>query len=285
MAETALSADIAEGHSDTLFSEDAALQNAEEWLVQRDYAALSSNNGQSKALSQLEQVKALLIDVLPDVEEIRILRPDESRATASVEFKTPYAWVSIKQVSLGYSSLTAWMVDLARRMFERYPHSETPLTEPAIVLVDEIDLHLHPSWQRNLMDLLRKRFPRTQFIVTAHSPLVVQASAKANIALLRKKGDEVEIVNDVVNVEGWRVDQLLTSDLFDLPSPYSAELAPLIDERKRLLSKSRLTAEDRKRLNELKAKIGELPSGQTAEEIELMNTIRQAAQLIKKNGG
>ncbi len=63
-----------------------------------------------------------------------------------------------------------------------------------MVLVDEIDLHLHPRWQRDLIGFLTARFPNAQFIATDHSPLIVQAAADANIALLRREGDHV--VND-----------------------------------------------------------------------------------------
>src|SRR5207247_4303505 len=75
---------------------------------------------------------------------------------------------------------TLFRSDLASRLVERYPDSPDPLAEPAVVLVDEIDLHLHPQWQRKLMGFLSARFPSTQFIATAHSPLVVQAAAGAD---------------------------------------------------------------------------------------------------------
>jgi energy-coupling factor transporter ATP-binding protein EcfA2 len=87
----------------------------------------------------------------------------------------------------------AWMIDLAARMFEAYPDSKNPLAEPAVVLVDEIDLHLHPKWQRELLAHLTERFPQTQFIAAAHSPLVVQAAPDANVVVLRRQGDHVVI--------------------------------------------------------------------------------------------
>jgi predicted ATP-binding protein involved in virulence len=114
--------------------------------------------------------------------------------------------------------MIAWVVDLASRMFEAYPDSADPLSEPAIALVDEIDLHLHPRWQREITAHLDRLFPNVQFIVTAHSPLVVQAPGVTNVAVLRRVNDHVEIVNDPEEVRGWRVDQILTSDLFGLSS-------------------------------------------------------------------
>ena len=77
-------------------------------------------------------------------------------------------------------------------------------------------MHLHPKWQRDLIGFLTERFPNTQFIVTAHSPLIVQAATDANIALLKREGDHVVIENHPETIRGWRIDQVLTSNLFGL---------------------------------------------------------------------
>ena len=176
------------------------------------------------------------------------------------------------------------MVDFASRMFERYPESLNPLAEPAVVLVDEIDLHLHPKWQRTLMAYLSERFPNTQFIATAHSPLVVQAAQDANIVLLRREGDHVVIENNVEAVRNWRVDQILTSDLFGLESARPPGTEKLLAERAKILARSKLTKRDRERLKKLEKEIGELPTGETPEEIEAMDVIRRAAERLKAEG-
>ncbi len=101
------------------------------------------------------------------------------------------------------------MTDLANRLSERYSESDNPLSEPAIVLVDEIDLHLHPRWQKSIIRHLTDIFRQTQFIVTAHSPLIVQSAQDANIVLLRREGDQVIIHNnkDREIVRGCRLDR------------------------------------------------------------------------------
>ncbi|HEX2094238.1 MAG TPA: AAA family ATPase [Longimicrobiaceae bacterium] len=190
----------------------------------------------------------------------------------------------IQDLSLGYRALMAWVVDLAYRLFERYPDSPNPLAEPAIVLVDEIDLHLHPRWQRTIMSYLTERFPNTQFIVTAHSPLIVQAAQDANIVLLRREGDHVVIDNDVEAIRNWRIDQVLTSDLFGLETARPPELDELIREHNRILGKSRLTKKDERRLKELDAAIGDLPAGETPQDMEAMDVIRRAAEVLKRQG-
>lgn len=267
----------------TLFKDDQLLINAEEWLMQVDYAVRSASGKTHDRLEkQLNQIIEILKRILPDVEDIRIAPADEEIPRPRAEFLTPYGWVRLSSLGLGYRTAIAWMVDLAVRLFRRYPNSDDPLAEPAIVLVDEIDLHLHPKWQRNIMNFLTERFPNTQFIVTAHSPLVVQAAKDANIVLLRREGDRVVIDNNPEIVDNWRVDQVLTS-VFELPTARPADLEPLLTRRKELLAKARLSKADKAELQELEAKIGSLPTAETPDDIKAMDIIRRAAQLLENS--
>jgi predicted ATP-binding protein involved in virulence len=268
-------------HSASLFSDDALLLNAEEWLLQTDYAAKSSSGKTKTRLKkQFKQIVEILKQILPDVKDIRI-DLDEYHEIPVAQFLTPFGWIRLSSLGLGYRTTIAWMVDLAVRLFKRYPDSEDPLAEPAIVLVDEIDLHMHPKWQRDIMQFLTDRFPNTQFIVTAHSPLVVQAAQDANIVLLRREGDRVVIDNNPEIIENWRVDQVLTS-VFEMPSARPAKIEPLLQRRKEILTKPKLTASDRAELQELEAQIGTLPTAETSEDIKAMDIIRRAAKLLEQ---
>jgi hypothetical protein len=218
MGPSALSESGLDDPTASLFSDKADLRNPEEWLLRLDYAATKPSDVQQQWARRLAQVKHLLLSILPDTEDIRLTSQSGAHPTPRAEFKTPYGWVPLRGLGYGYQTLITWVTDLANRMVERYPDSPDPLSEPAVVAVDEIDLHLHPLWQRKLMGFLTERFPNTQFVATAHSPLVAQAAVDANLAVLRREGDHVVIDNDVETVRGWRIDQLLTSDLFGLPS-------------------------------------------------------------------
>lgn len=286
MGDTSLSDTEEDSPFASLFSENVALINAEEWLLQADYAAhaAKSTGAQKRAKERRDKIKKVLLKLLPDVNGIRFTTLDEEQLKPGVEVNTPYGWVSIKELSLGYKTLIAWMVDLASRLFDKYPESKNPLAEPAVVLVDEIDLHLHPKWQRNLMSFLTELFPNTQFIATAHSPLVVQAASDANVVLLKREGDHVVIDNDVKTIHGWRVDQILTSDLFGLESARPPQMDNLLEERTKILSKSRLLKKDKQRLKEIEEEIGELPTGETQEDMEAMDVIRRAAKRLKAEG-
>jgi predicted ATPase len=282
MGETSLAEKSLPDSTASLFNNGTALLNAEEWLLQADYAATKPSPVQTLAAKRRDDVKSVLTDILPDIYDIEFTQPSEEHPAPGVRVKTPYGWVSVRDLSLGYKTLIAWMVDFASRMFDRYPHSPNPIAEPAIVLIDEIDLHLHPKWQRDLIRFLSERFVNTQFIVTAHSPLVVQAAQNANVALLRREGDHVVIDNDVERIKGWRVDQVLTSDLFGLQSARPPELDELLAKRKELLSKGRLTRKDRATLSDVENKIGPLPAGETPEQIRSIDIINRAAKLIQQ---
>lgn len=281
MGKASLSEQRTDDTTASLFSDDVDLINAEEWLLQADYAASKAPKNSTRAAQRRDQVIEILKALLPDVDNVRFSAPEEEISAPVVEFHTPYGWVRLKDLSLGYRTLLTWMVDLASRLFDRYPHSKNPLAEPAVVLVDEIDLHLHPRWQRTLMSFLSDRFPNTQFIATAHSPLVVQAAEDANIVLLRREGDHVVIDNDVERIKNWRVDQILTSELFGLDSARPPQIDPALEERKKILAKARLTKADEKRLAELEAQIGDMPTGETREDLQAMDIIRRAAELLK----
>ncbi|WP_270672315.1 AAA family ATPase [Aeromonas sp. QDB17] len=96
----------------------------------------------------------------------------------------------ISQLSDGYKIVLGLVMDLARRMVEANPTPQpqldiaSPLALPAIVLIDEIDLHLHPKWQQQVLGDLTRIFPNTQFIVTTHSPQVISTVHTDSIRVL-----------------------------------------------------------------------------------------------------
>ena len=266
----------------SLFSSSVELYDAEERLLELDYLALKNERHEKR----LQKIKQVFATILPDVTGeggVQILGPKAMGhfgEAGGVRFTTPYGDVPLSGLSLGYQTTLAWVLDLAIRLNEYYPESDNPLTEPAIVIVDEIDLHLHPRWQRQIAAYLTQHFPKTQFIATAHSPLMVQSAADANLVVLREEDGQVKIKNQPHFVEGWRADQILTSELFDVPAR-SPRIQQLIDERYGLLDKTKRTPKEEKRLRELDEELDNLPTG-SREDNEAMNIIKRAAALIKE---
>lgn len=201
-----LSEDSNKNNIESLFSDKVELLNIEEWLLQLELRKL---NGARDAAERLERIRELIFSkLLPDVNDFRF---SDNGTRIFVEFQTPLGWVVLKDLGYGYQACLAWMLDFAKRMMERYPNAENPLHEPAIVLVDEIDLHLHPEWQRKILSTLLEAFPQTQFIVSAHSPLVIQSTANINLVIIQKENAQIHITQpDIPSLQGWTVEEILS---------------------------------------------------------------------------
>lgn len=92
--------------------------------------------------------------------------------------------LDLKQLSDGERSLIALICDLGRRLALANPDLENPLEGAGVVLIDELELHLHPKWQLEIAEKLRTTFPNIQFIVTTHSPFVIQTAREGEVIKL-----------------------------------------------------------------------------------------------------
>ncbi len=118
---------------------------------------------------QLTAVRTAIRQFMPHMNNLRVHRQPRLYMAIDKHGKT----LNVDQLSQGEKSLMALVGDIARRLSILNPSLENPLTGSGIVLIDEVDLHLHPSWQRSLCDRLIKTFPNCQFVLTTHSPLVI----------------------------------------------------------------------------------------------------------------
>ena len=180
----------------------------------------------------------------------------------------------IEQLSEGYKIVIAMVADLAARMAEANPEMPNPLDATGIVLIDEVDLHLHPKWQRSILQDLHRVFPNVQFIVSTHSPIIVVGAAEiaqvVNLNIIPDNTDDV-----VPSITVSNVGQVLLSELFGLKSLQSPEWDGKIQERDEILAKPELTTEDEVRLAQLDEEMKGLTSLQDS------NAIR-SAQLLEK---
>jgi predicted ATP-binding protein involved in virulence len=121
-------------------------------------------------LSELEAVRKAIVRVFPEISDPHIMvNPLRFVVKQGDEI------LDIMQLSDGYKTLLSLVIDLAIRMALANPKAPDPLAVPAVVLIDEIDLHLHPEWQRRVIGDLLTTFSNTQFILTTHSPYIVEA--------------------------------------------------------------------------------------------------------------
>jgi len=199
-------------NSDNLFN-NSNLVNFENWLFQLYIAQrneTASKKVQELAKRKYEVLKKVLIsDIFPDINDIRFTT--DGTLNNYIEFQTENGWYKTSELGYGYQATLAWLMDFSKKLFDRYPESENPLKEPAILLVDEIDLHLHPQWQRGLVKYLSDIFPATQFIVTTHSPFIIQSMESVNLYTLRKDGDHTTVKHwGNRSFIGWGIEEILS---------------------------------------------------------------------------
>ncbi|MCK4906648.1 MAG: AAA family ATPase [Spirochaetes bacterium] len=137
--------------------------------------------------------------------QLSIVRNAIKKITGFNEIKIkrePYTRITIKkedlslesnQLSEGEKCLLALIGDIAYRMVILNPGMDEPLHGTGIVMIDEIDLHLHPSWQRMIIPRLRETFPNCQFIITTHSPQILSHNEKGKNFLFRNEGNNITI--------------------------------------------------------------------------------------------
>lgn len=144
----------------------------------------------SKAYSdrELDAVRHAIETFLPNVADLHI-----QRSPLRMVLRKGEREVFVNQLSDGEKCLMAMVGDLARRLSIANPALQNPREGEAVVLIDELDLHLHPSWQRLVIPNLTKTFPKCQFILTTHSAQILSHVQPENILLLDTSGEDVQL--------------------------------------------------------------------------------------------
>ena len=153
----------------------------------------------------LKAVRTAIMAMLPGFENIHITR--KPRLAMVVEKDGTI--LNVSQLSDGEKCVLAMFGDLAKRLSLANPNMDDPLLGEGVVLIDEIELHMHPSWQRMILSVLRKTFPNIQFIITTHSPIVLsEVDDSYKIFFLSNDGKET-IINDFSRLDGFDINYIL----------------------------------------------------------------------------
>lgn len=183
----------------TLFDPTAALPYAGTWL---DRLAGFQFNEVAKVMR--------IVLSLGDMDEV--VRDIDGRVCVSLGGDI----IPLERLSEGYRSVFALVADMARELLRDFRSLEDA---EAVVLIDEIDTHLHPRWKMRVMSSLRRALPRVQFIVTTHDPLCLRGMDDGEVVVLqRNETGRIVQLEDLPSIRGMRADQLLTSDYFGLSS-------------------------------------------------------------------
>jgi energy-coupling factor transporter ATP-binding protein EcfA2 len=193
------------------FGESVALTESLEWLRDLQFKKLEGR-----------QQEARLLDAIQQFVNQEGFLPNNTRlsnvSSTGVEFVDGNGCsVPLEELSDGYRSILSMTFELIRQMVKAYGDRHifsadgTKIDIPGVVLIDEIDAHLHPSWQKRIGFWFREHFPKIQFIVTTHSPLVCQAASVGTVWKLPRPGSD-ETGGMVTGVE---LDRLLYGNILD----------------------------------------------------------------------
>ena len=158
---------------------------------------------------QLKAVRSAIYSMLPDFHNLRVKR-NPLRMVLDKVNSTIKETLDINQLSDGEKCMLSMVGDLARRLSIANPSLENPLYGNGIVLIDEIDLHLHPQWEATIVEKLEKTFPKCQFIITTHSPLVLSRLEPENIFVLSQNQENGVYWNHPVLAKGLSVNDILS---------------------------------------------------------------------------
>lgn len=201
----------------SIFGENVALTEALRWLQELQFKKLE----QRREGNLLEHIKTFINqkDFLPHSAQL------VSVSSQGVEFVDGNnRSLAVEELSDGYRSVLSMTFELIRQLSQTYSaerifddETQTKVIVPGVVLIDEVDVHLHPTWQRKIGLWFREHFPNMQFIVTTHSPLVCQAATIGTVWRLPKPGSS----EPGGMVSGTSLERLLYGNVLDA---YSTEM-------------------------------------------------------------
>jgi predicted ATPase len=255
----------------SLFDHQTSLQNPELILLRQD-----------------PQIRTILEEKLRNI--LMLDTPDHTihYTKRGLEIEGPWGRMPFQTLSDGYRSTTIWVLDFIGWLI----HAERLLGNPdigGILIIDEIEQHLHPRWQRYIVQRLRQQFPKTQIIASTHTPLVAAGIADVDQSMLLKleRNEENEIslkIIDKEQVAGKRADQVLTSDAFDLYTTRNERSHDDVDRYNKLLSKDPRTENEEAELEQLRSIIQDrFNNGETYTEQLVEKLVEEALQGIITN--
>lgn len=192
----------------------------------------------------------------------------EDRRGLYPEFDTPDGKMPLDVPSQGTQSLIQWLAQLFIGYAKHYDFPAKLRDKPGILIIDEIDAHLHPSWQRRILPAVSNNFPGLQMFCSTHSPLMLAGLKVGQVHLLaRDRWGELTVSRNETDIRGWSVDEILTG-FMGVESATDLESERNFKRLQELRSKKRLTVKQRKELESLRETVNEgFLKGPAAEEI------------------
>jgi len=223
-----------------------------EWF-KSNFADVLANNETS---FQLECVKNIVIKNIPEATNVKWIFSKDKIPGLYIVFKNKKE-IPFHLLSDGYRNLLAIFADIAYRCVTLNPQFgiEANFKTEGVVLIDELDLHLHPAWQQDIVKNLKNSFPKIQFITTTHSPFIIQEVEDNGVFKINSTADEILIPLKGTNRMGI---EDIAEDVQDVSTPNMStkreEMFNAATDYYKLLESAK-TEKDQKKLQELKDKL------------------------------
>lgn len=188
----------------TLFYPFEELVSLESWAMDLDYR-------------RGEKALGLIRDALHDILMPGVEFVDIAREQRELVFRTDDGDMPLSQLSDGFQSVVAWVGDLLFHLTDTFALEDTPLSAAGLLLLDEIELHLHPKWQRRLVEYLGQLLPNFQFVSTTHSPLTAQQVGRGELFTLERGSKGPTVIPFAGEPRKLFLHQLLDEPIFDIP--------------------------------------------------------------------
>lgn len=202
--------ELEDKHTFSLFRpQEGNLGNIEAWLKNQ---ALKNGKNDSK---QTAMVKQTLVKLMPSVMDIIL---NLELLDAAYEYLENGVWNTLDKLASGNKTILATVGDMLIRLLSFYPKAESTKDFKGIIIIDELDMHLHPHWQKEFPWLLTEIFPGIQFICSTHSIVPLMGAPRGSIFLTATRDEEgTHLKRMDFKIEDFSPQYLLSSPLFDLP--------------------------------------------------------------------
>lgn len=172
--------------------------------------------------------------------------------------------IPLNLISQGLKEVMGWLGYFVQRLIESYPVQtlDQVSNSHAVLIIDEIDSYIHPKWQAKILNILRKEFPNTQFILSTHSPIAISSCNEGEVVLLEIENNEIGL-KKIQNTKGWLVENIM-HEIMGINNTRDNEVALKINEIEKLFIKKyngKITNTESKRLNILIESVNNLPQG------------------------
>lgn len=258
----------------SLFRYDVPLQNPE-LSIRRIIESARKRGGKNRGDYYAKNMEVYLTDILKKV--LNLKHKDKVLLTAtSIEVQSDWGKQELSTLGDGYISTITWILDLFSwwMLHLKLDHKNVFSNKEikGIVLIDEIEQHLHPIWQVKIMELLRDSFPNIQFMSTTHSPLVISSEIDVPVLVLNKQNPSILMVS------GWLAEDVYR-EVMGLKSSRGSDVKSYINEYKQLHQKKlnkKAKRADLLRLKFLKNRLLNLlpPNDPIVETVELRSITR-----------